>query len=124
MQNGSNIMKWWIHHHYMSAVLSLVLLTWPTDSDTWHRFHPVFTAYFLYQGLVQLMQARYQKSRHYALTALGKVSFARVHPPPRARSRALARAHVRLHSSQHAAASLTTHARVCVCVRVCAGQEH
>lgn len=35
---------------------------------------PHLTAYFVYQGLVQVFQARYQKARHYARMAMGKVS--------------------------------------------------
>lgn len=71
--NGSRMRQWWITHHYVSAAMSVVVLTWPTDSRSWERFLPVFTAYFLYQGTLQFMQARYQKARHYARTAMGRV---------------------------------------------------
>ena len=39
---------------------------------SWNSFIPAFTAYFLYQGIVQVFQASYQKKRHYALLATGK----------------------------------------------------
>lgn len=29
--NGSNIRPWWIYHHYISAVMSIIVLTWPPD---------------------------------------------------------------------------------------------
>lgn len=97
-QNGSNIRPWWIYHHYVSSVMSVIVLTWPAGSKcvvvkpvaplvapaprrgrvppphrrSWESFLPQFTWYFLYQGLVQFFQARYQKARHYARRALGK----------------------------------------------------
>lgn len=70
--NGSSIRPWWITHHYISGIMSMIVLTWPSDSKTWNHFLPQFTAFFLYQGIVQLTQAAYQKQRHYALRALGK----------------------------------------------------
>lgn len=72
--NGSNIRGWWIAHHYFSAAMSITVLTWPADSRSWDRFIPTFTAYFLYQGLVQFVQAWYQKARHYARTAMGEAN--------------------------------------------------
>lgn len=72
--NGSHIRMWWIYHHYISSLMSVIVLTWPADSASWARFLPQFTLYFLYQGVVQFMQARYQKARHYALTAMGKAT--------------------------------------------------
>jgi TMPIT-like protein len=54
--------------------MSITVLTWPPDSRSWDLFMPSFTAYFLYQGLVQFLQARYQKSRHYARMAMGKAA--------------------------------------------------
>ena len=72
--NGSNIRPWWITHHYVSSVMSITVLTWPTDSASWESFTPQLTAYFLYQGLVQVCQARYQKARHYARRAMGKAN--------------------------------------------------
>ena len=35
-------------------------------------FLPSFTAYFIYQGVVQFAQARYQHARHYARRAMGR----------------------------------------------------
>jgi hypothetical protein len=96
-QNGSAIRPWWIYHHYLSALMSVVMLTWPR-TETYNRFSSHFTvrfcfvlpgaaleapwihnvvclqSYFIYQGFVQLLQAWYQKRRHYALRSLGRVS--------------------------------------------------
>jgi len=72
MQNGSHIHAWWIFHHYVSAFMSVTVLTWPTESKYWVQFLPQLTAFFLYQGVVQFLQARYQKARHYARVAMGK----------------------------------------------------
>lgn len=54
--------------------MSVLMLTWPTDSQVQASFLPSFTGYFIYQGLVQFAQARYQRARHYALRALGKAT--------------------------------------------------
>lgn len=70
--NGSSIRPWWLWHHYLSACMSMLILTWPSDSKVMASFLPTFTLYFLYQGVVQFAQARYQKARHYALKAMGK----------------------------------------------------
>jgi hypothetical protein len=73
-QNGSSIRPWWIVHHYLSALMSVLMLTWPADSQVQASFLPSFTGYFIYQGFVQFAQARYQRARHYALRALGKAT--------------------------------------------------
>ena len=70
--NGSRIMAWWIYHHYISAVMSIVMLTWP-DTPTFRSITPLLTGYFAYQGVVQFVQTWYQRRRHYALRALGRV---------------------------------------------------
>jgi len=71
--NGSKIMAWWIFHHYVSAVMSIVLLTWP-DTPLFQSMLRPFSYYFLYQGIVQLVQSWYQQSRHYALVSTGRTS--------------------------------------------------
>lgn len=71
--NGSNIRDWWIIHHYLSALLSIVFITWP-PTDTYRMFSDQFMYYFLYQAVVQFLQAGYQKRRHYPRRAMGKVS--------------------------------------------------
>jgi hypothetical protein len=70
--NGSKIRQWWIVHHYISSVMSIIVLTWPAESRSWDKFMQLFTAYFLYQGLVQFIQGWYQRGRHYHLRALGE----------------------------------------------------
>ncbi len=71
--NGSKIMAWWIFHHYVSAFMSIVLLTWP-DTPLFRSMLRPFSYYFLYQGTVQLVQSWYQQSRHYALVSTGRTS--------------------------------------------------
>ena len=29
LANGSDIMHWWIYHHYLSMLLALIMLLWP-----------------------------------------------------------------------------------------------
>lgn len=70
--NGSKIRQWWIVHHYISSAMSIIVLTWPAESRSWDKFMQLFTAYFLYQGLVQFLQGWYQRGRHYHLRALGE----------------------------------------------------
>jgi len=70
--NGSKIRQWWIVHHYISSAMSIIVLTWPAESRSWDKFMQLFTAYFLYQGLVQFIQGWYQRGRHYHLRALGE----------------------------------------------------
>lgn len=70
--NGSRILPWWIYHHYISAIMSIVALTWPI-TELHHYFRPQFNIYFLFQGFVQFLQAYYQKKRHYVAVSLGTV---------------------------------------------------
>jgi hypothetical protein len=72
LANGSKIRPWWITHHYVASAMSIIVLTWPSDSQSWARFTRLFTAYFLYQGLVQFVQGWYQRARHYPRVALGE----------------------------------------------------
>ncbi|XP_036070974.1 ion channel TACAN isoform X1 [Oryzias melastigma] len=46
--NGSRIKGWWVFHHYISAFLSGVMLTWP-DGNLYKMFRGQFLAYCLYQ---------------------------------------------------------------------------
>lgn len=72
--NGSNIRPWWIYHHYLSAVMVIIILTWPNTHNYNHEFLPQFNVYCFCQGVVQLMQAQYQKKRLYIRKSLGKVT--------------------------------------------------
>ncbi|KAA0158654.1 hypothetical protein FNF31_05301 [Cafeteria roenbergensis] len=71
--NGSRIMSWWIVHHYISAAMSIVMLTWPFTS-LHEELMPSFTVFFLSQAVVMQFQAFYQRRRHYSLVAQGKAS--------------------------------------------------
>ncbi|XP_038554201.1 transmembrane protein 120B-like [Micropterus salmoides] len=62
---------WWVSHHYVSAFLSGVMLTWP-DGNLYKTFRNQFLAYFLYQSFVQCLQCYYQSGCLYRLRALGE----------------------------------------------------
>ncbi|KAA8593958.1 hypothetical protein FQN60_004792 [Etheostoma spectabile] len=69
--NGSRIKGWWVFHHYISAFLSGVMLTWP-DGNLYKIFRNQFLAYSLYQSFVQCLQCYYQSGCLYRLRALGE----------------------------------------------------
>jgi hypothetical protein len=71
--NGSRIRSWWIVHHYISAAMSIVILTWPL-TDLHASFLPLFTFFFFYQAVIMHFQAFYQERRHYSLVAQGKAT--------------------------------------------------
>nr|XP_023663077.1 transmembrane protein 120A-like isoform X2 [Paramormyrops kingsleyae] len=71
ISNGSKIKGWWVFHHYISAFLSGVILTWP-DGNLYQVFRKQFLAYSLYQSFVQLLQYYYQNGCLYRLRSLGK----------------------------------------------------
>lgn len=45
--NGSRIKGWWRAHHFISTVVSAVLLIWP-NSTTWYIFRPQFMIFNVY----------------------------------------------------------------------------
>ncbi|XP_015258160.1 PREDICTED: transmembrane protein 120A [Cyprinodon variegatus] len=69
--NGSRIKGWWVFHHYISAFLSGVMLTWP-DGILYQTFRNQFLAYSFYQNFVQCLQYYYQSGCLYRLRALGE----------------------------------------------------
>uniref|UniRef100_A0AAQ5XXD6 Transmembrane protein 120A n=1 Tax=Amphiprion ocellaris TaxID=80972 RepID=A0AAQ5XXD6_AMPOC len=69
--NGSRIKGWWVFHHYISAFLSGVMLTWP-DGNLYKLFRNQFLAYSVYQSFVQCLQCYYQSGCLYRLRALGE----------------------------------------------------
>ncbi|KAA0701870.1 Transmembrane protein 120A [Triplophysa tibetana] len=71
ISNGSRIKGWWVVHHYISAFLSGVMLTWP-DGELYQSFRNPFLAYCLYQSFVQCLQYYYQSGCLYRLKALGE----------------------------------------------------
>lgn len=69
--NGSRIKGWWRAHHFISTVVSGVLLIWP-NSTTWYLFRPQFMMFNVYISFVQYLQFRYQQGVLYRLKALGE----------------------------------------------------
>jgi len=70
-KNGSHIKQWWIVHHYVLVFTAIQLLTWP-ESESYARFRNTVHWYGLYNSMLQIFSARYQKARLYAMKALGK----------------------------------------------------
>lgn len=68
--NGSRIKGWWVAHHYVSIILSGLLLIWP-DGRVYQLFRGQFFYFSLYLIFVQLLQFRYQSGVLYRLRALG-----------------------------------------------------
>ncbi|XP_032901879.1 ion channel TACAN [Amblyraja radiata] len=71
INNGSRIKGWWVIHHYISAFLSGVMLTWP-DSKMYQLFRNQFLSFSMYQSFVQFLQYYYQSGCLYRLRALGE----------------------------------------------------
>ncbi|KAI9003183.1 TMPIT-like protein [Gaertneriomyces semiglobifer] len=69
--NGSRIRAWWFGHHYLSIILSGLILITPA-TPTYASFRLPFYIFSLYIGIVQYLQYRYQKSRLYTLVALDR----------------------------------------------------
>uniref|UniRef100_A0A1B6HS06 Transmembrane protein 120 homolog n=2 Tax=Homalodisca liturata TaxID=320908 RepID=A0A1B6HS06_9HEMI len=69
--NGSRIKGWWRLHHFISTVVSAVLLIWP-NSACWYEFRPQFMIFNVYISFVQYLQFRYQQGVLYRLKALGE----------------------------------------------------
>lgn len=68
--NGSRIKGWWLAHHYFSAILCGILLTWP-DGACYQSFRSQFLIFSLYLSVVQLIQCQYQRGCLYRLRSLG-----------------------------------------------------
>lgn len=69
--NGSRIKGWWRFHHFLSTVVSGVLLVWP-NTRAWYAFRGQFMWFNVYISIVQYLQFRYQRGVLYRLKALGE----------------------------------------------------
>jgi len=69
--NGSRIKGWWVTHHFVSTMVSGVLLVWP-DGTTYQMFRTQFIAFVFYLSFVQFLQYYYQRGCLYRLRALGE----------------------------------------------------
>lgn len=69
--NGSRIKGWWRFHHFLSTVVSGVLLVWP-NTGAWYSFRGQFMWFNVYISVVQFLQFRYQRGVLYRLKALGE----------------------------------------------------
>jgi len=69
--NGSKIKGWWRFHHFMSTVISGVLLIWP-NNNPWALFRQQFMYFNVFISIIQYLQFRYQSGVLYRLKALGE----------------------------------------------------
>nr|CAD7413788.1 unnamed protein product [Timema poppensis] len=69
--NGSRIKGWWRLHHFISTVVSGVLLIWP-NTAVWYEFRGQLMWFNVYVSFVQYLQFRYQRGVLYRLKALGE----------------------------------------------------
>ncbi|KAK1133792.1 hypothetical protein K0M31_011581 [Melipona bicolor] len=69
--NGSRIKGWWRFHHFLSTVVSGVLLVWP-NIGPWYAFRQQFIWFNVYISVVQSLQFFYQRGVLYRLKALGE----------------------------------------------------
>ncbi|XP_076278675.1 transmembrane protein 120 homolog isoform X1 [Lasioglossum baleicum] len=69
--NGSRIKGWWRFHHFLSTVVSGVLLVWP-NTGPWYAFRHQFMWFNAYISFVQYLQFCYQRGVLYRLKALGE----------------------------------------------------
>ncbi|KAI8843707.1 TMPIT-like protein-domain-containing protein [Chytridium lagenaria] len=67
--NGSRIRFWWFLHHYLSIVMTGILIIW-RSSSSFLLFRPQFLTFSAYLGAVQYLQYRYQRKRLYVLVAM------------------------------------------------------
>jgi len=72
--NGSHIRPWWIHHHYWSMGMCILMLSLPVDSPAFVRAITLFLWWAMMQSVVIVLQNRYQRRRMYTRIALGKNS--------------------------------------------------
>jgi hypothetical protein len=72
--NGSHIRPWWIHHHYWSMAMCVLMLSLPVDSPAFVQAITLFLWWAMMQSVVIVLQNRYQRRRMYTRIALGKNS--------------------------------------------------
>ena len=77
--NGSNIRGWWFAHHLISTILSALMILWDKSSSSspggsYLNVRSHLFLFYLYIGVVQVLQYRYQMNRLYALRSLSRVN--------------------------------------------------
>lgn len=75
-QNGSNIRGWWFAHHLISTFLSALMIIWDKNSKGcgYPEVRGPLFLFYVYIGVVQVLQYRYQMNRLYALRSLSRVN--------------------------------------------------
>jgi hypothetical protein len=71
--NGSAIKPWWIHHHYISIGMVIVLISW-CSQENFREFSFSLWALSFYTAFVGVVQVRYQKARLYTMRAMGQAN--------------------------------------------------
>lgn len=69
--NGSRIKGWWRTHHFITTLLTGVLILWH-DDDSYQMFRMQFMWYSCYSSFLQFLQYNYQQGCLYRLRALGE----------------------------------------------------
>lgn len=69
--NGSRIKGWWRAHHFISTIVSGILLIWP-NGETYYAFRKQFMSFNMYISFVQYLLFMYQRGVLYRLKALGE----------------------------------------------------
>ncbi|KAK7071258.1 hypothetical protein SK128_008990 [Halocaridina rubra] len=69
--NGSRIKGWWRAHHFISTIVSGILLIWP-NGETYYAFRKQFMLFNMYISSVQYLLFMYQRGCLYRLKALGE----------------------------------------------------
>jgi hypothetical protein len=72
--NGSNIKPWWIYHHYVSVTSAIIMLLWPINATLEQMKDAHFFSFLAVQGLIMMVQIRYQSNRVQVRRALGKAN--------------------------------------------------
>jgi len=73
--NGSQILDWWIYHHYISMTVCALMMNltgFEAGDDFFHRKATLFLAFAAGQGVVMFVQNKYQAKRSYVRASLGK----------------------------------------------------
>jgi hypothetical protein len=68
--NGSKIQLWWRIHHFISTILTCIILIWPS-TKSYKIFRQQHNIFNLYISFVQVLLYYYQKGLLYRLRALG-----------------------------------------------------
>eukprot|EP00800_Vazella_pourtalesii_P011559 TRINITY_DN2783_c1_g2_i3.p1 TRINITY_DN2783_c1_g2~~TRINITY_DN2783_c1_g2_i3.p1 ORF type:complete len:306 (-),score=54.55 TRINITY_DN2783_c1_g2_i3:60-977(-) len=76
IKNGSKIKSWWLLHHYITIIITMLLLTWP-PGDCYTQSHDVLMFSILMTSVIQLVQFFYQRKTIDRNIMMGKDNYLR-----------------------------------------------